>query len=199
METTIAIRVKYLGVTKPTVYAGTLSEWSEYFDREILTDEALVSAAYSHFGRVQNIAIAKRYSQAILIQDKLEEIAQQKAELKIKEAERKEARRIARTEAFFDSLLHQDNVKVSLGTSTLINDIRLFQVAYDLTSTRCSFEDLMQLKEDTGLTVKFEVTRVQNETETVETNHCEAYDGYEASDTVISSIDSEIIIETYYY
>lgn len=196
---TIAIRVKYLGVTKPTVYAGTLAEWSEYFDREILTEESLVNAAYSHFGRVQNIAIAKRYSQAILIQDKLEEIAQKEAELKIKEAERKEARRIARTEAFFDSLLHQDNVKVSLGTSTLINDIRLFQVVYDLTSTRCSFDDLMQLKEDTGLTVKFEVTRVQHEIETVETNHGKAYDGYEFSDTVISSIDSEIIIDTYYY
>lgn len=196
---TIAIRVKYLGVTKPTVYAGTLAEWSEYFGKEILTDEALVSAAYSHFGRVQNIAIAKRYSQAILIQDKLEEIAQQKAELKIKEAERKEARRIARTEAFFDSLLLQDNVKVSLGTSTLINDIRLFQVAYNLTSTRCSFEDLMKLKEDTGLTVKFEVIRIQHEIETVETNHGKAYDGYEFSDTVISSIDSEVIIDTYYY
>lgn len=199
METTIAIRVKYLGVTKPTVYAGTLAEWSEYFDREVLTEESLVSAAYSHFGRVQNIAIAKRYSQAILIQDKLEEIAQKEAELKIKEAERKEARRIARTEAFFDSLLHQDNVKVSLGTSTLINDIRLFQVVYDLTSTRCYFDDLMKLKEETGLTVKFEVIRVQNETETVETNHGKAYDGYEFSDTVISSIDSEIIIDTYYY
>ena len=158
-----------------------------------------MSAAYSHFGRVQNIAIAKRYSQAILIQDKLEEIAQQKAELKIKEAERKEARRIARTEAFFDSLLLQDNVKVSLGTSTLINDIRLFQVAYDLTSTRCSFEDLMKLKEDTGLTVKFEVVRIQHEIDTVETNHGKAYDGYEFSDTVISSIDSEVIIDTYYY
>ena len=84
METTIAIRVKYLGVTKPTVYAGTLSEWSEYFDREILTEESLVSAAYSHFGRVQNIAIAKRYSQAVLIQDKLEEIAQQEAETNCK-------------------------------------------------------------------------------------------------------------------
>lgn len=199
METTIAIRVKYLGVTKPTVYAGTLAEWSGYFDREILTEETLVNAAYAHFGRVQNIAIAKRYSQAILIQDKLEEIAQQEAELKIKEAERKEARRIARTEAFFDSLLLQENVKVSLGTSTLINDIRLFQVAYDLTSTRCSFDDLIQLKEDTGLTVKFEITRIQHEIETVETNHGKAYDGYEFSDTVISDIESEIIIDTYYY
>lgn len=196
---TIAIRVKYLGVTKPTVYAGTLAEWSEYFDREILTDEALVSAAYSHFGRVQNIAIAKRYSQAVLIQDKLEEITQQEAEAKRIAAIRKEQRRIARTEAFFDSLLHQDNVKVSLGTSTLINDVRLFQVVYDLTSTRCSFDDLIQLKEDTGLTVKFEVTRVQHEVETVETNHGTASDGYEYSDTVISSLDSEIIIETYYY
>lgn len=196
---TIAIRVKYLGVTKPTVYAGTLAEWSEYFDREILTEETLVNAAYAHFGRVQNIAIAKRYTQAILIQDKLEEIAQQEAEAKRIAAIRKEQRRIARTEAFFDSLLHQDNVKVSLGTSTLINDIRLFQVAYDLTSTCCSFEDLMQLKEDTGLTVKFEVTRVQHEMETIETNHLRASDGYEFSDTAISSIDSEIIIETYYY
>lgn len=196
---TIAIRVKYLGVTKPTVYAGTLAEWSEYFDREILTEESLVSAAYSHFGRVQTIVIAKRYSQAVLIQDKLEEIAQQEAEAKRIAAIRKEQRRIARTEAFFDSLLHQDNVKVSLGTSTLINDIRLFQVAYDLTSTRCSFEDLMKLKDETGLTVKFEIIRVQNETETVETNHSSAYDGYEFSDTVISSIDSEVIIDTYYY
>ena len=199
METTIAIRVKYLGVTKPTVYSGTLAEWSEYFDREILTEESLVSAAYSHFGRAQNIAIAKRYSQAILIQDKLEEIAQQEAELKIKEAERKEARRIARTEAFFDSLLHQDNVKVSLGTSTLINDVRLFQVVYDLTSTRCSFDDLIQLKEDTGLTIKFEVTRIHHEIDTVETNYSRGYDSYEYSDTVISSIDSEVIIDTYYY
>ena len=199
METTIAIRVKYLGVTKPTVYSGTLAEWSEYFDREILTEESLVNAAYSHFGRVQNIAIAKRYSKAILIQDKLEEIAQQEAEAKRIAAIRKEQRRIARTEAFFDSLLHQDNVKVSLGTSTLINDIRLFQVVYDLTSTRCSFDDLIQLKEDTGLTVKFEVTRIQHEIDTVETNHGKAYDGYEFSDTVISTIDSEVIIDTYYY
>ena len=196
---TIAIRVKYLGVTKPTVYAGTLAEWSEYFDREILTEETLVNAAYAHFGRVQNIAIAKRYTQAILIQDKLEEIAQQEAEAKRIAAIRKEQRRIARTEAFFDSLLHQDNVKVSLGTSTLINDVRLFQVVYDLTSTRCSFDDLIQLKEDTGLTVKFEVTRVRHEMETIETNHLRASDGYEFSDTAISSIDSEIIIETYYY
>ena len=108
---TIAIRVKYLGVAKSTVYAGTLAEWSEYFDREILTEESLVSAAYSHFGRVQTIAIAKRYSQAVLIQDKLEEIAQQEAEAKRIAAIRKEQRRIARTEAFFDSLLHQDNVQ----------------------------------------------------------------------------------------
>ena len=177
METTIAIRVKYLGVTKPTVYAGTLAEWSEYFDREILTEDLLVSAAYSHFGRVQNIAIAKRYSQAILIQDKLEEIAQQEAEAKRIAAIRKEQRRIARTEAFFDSLLHQDNVKVSLGTSTLINDVRLFQVVYDLTSTRCSVEELMQLKEDTCLTINVDVTRVQHDIETVETHHGQAYDG----------------------
>lgn len=196
---TIAIRVKYLGVTKPTVYAGTLAEWSEYFDREILTDEALVSAAYSHFGRVQNITIAKRYSQAVLIQDKLEEIAQQEAEAKRIAAIRKEQRRIARTRAFFNSLLWQDNVKVSLGKVTLINGIRLFQVVYDLASTRYSFVDLMKLKEDTGLTVKFEVTRIQHEIDTVETNHGKAYDGYEFSDTVISSIDSEVIIDTYYY
>lgn len=196
---TIAIRVKYLGVTKPTVYAGTLTEWSEYFGKEILTEESLVNAAYSHFGRVQNIAIAKRYSQAVLIQDKLEEFAQQEAETKRIAAIRKEQRRIARTEAFFDSLLHQDNVKVSLGTSTFINDVRLFQVVYDLTSTRCSFDDLIQLKEDTGLTVKFELTRIQHETEIVETNYSRGYDSYETSDTVISSLDSEVIIETYYY
>ena len=90
-------------------------------------------------------------------------------------------------------------MKVSLGTSTLINDVRLFQVVYDLTSTRCSFDDLIQLKEDTGLTIKFEVTRIHHEIDTVETNYSRGYDSYETSDTVISSFDSEVIIETYYY
>ena len=115
--------------------------------------------------------IAKRVTKGttiVYVKDELEKIAQKEAELKIKEAERKEAHRIARTRAFFNSLLWQDNVKVSLGKVTLINDIRLFQVVYDLASTRYSFVDLMKLKEDTGLTVKFEVIRVKNETETVE-------------------------------
>ena len=183
------------------IFAGTIEEFNSYLKASTKTEEEVLHEMMKAFPG-STFEIAKRItkgSTVIYVKDELEKIAQKEAELKIKEAERKEARRIARTEAFFDSLLHQDNVKVSLGTSTLINDIRLFQVAYDLTSTRCSFEDLMQLKEDTGLTVKFEVTRVQNETETVETNHCEAYDGYEASDTVISSIDSEVIIDTYYY
>ena len=57
----------------------------------------------------------------------------------------------------------------------------------------------MNLKKLKNITVKFEIIRVQNETETVETNHSSAYDGYEFSDTVISSIDSEVIIDTYYY
>lgn len=183
------------------IFAGTIEEFNSYLKASTKTEEEVLHEMMKAFPG-STFEIAKRItkgSTVIFVKDELEKIAQKEAELKIKESERKEARRIARTEAFFDSLLHQDNVKVSLGTSTLINDIRLFQVAYDLTSTRCSFEDLMQLKEDTGLTIKFEVIRVQNETETVETNHCEAYDGYEASDTVISSIDSEVIIDTYYY
>ena len=183
------------------IFAGTIEEFNSYLKASTKTEEEVLHEMMKAFPG-STFEIAKRItkgSTVIFVKDELEKIAQKEAELKIKESERKEARRIARTEAFFDSLLHQDNVKVSLDTSTLINDIRLFQVAYDLTSTRCSFEDLMQLKEDTGLTIKFEVIRVQNETETVETNHCEAYDGYEASDTVISSIDSEVIIDTYYY
>ena len=183
------------------IFTGTIEEFNSYLKASTKTEEEMLHEMMKAFPG-STFEIAKRITKGsivIYVKDELEKIAQKEAELKIKEAERKEARRIARTEAFFDSLLHQDNVKVSLGTSTLINDIRLFQVVYDLTSTRCSFEDLMQLKEDTGLTVKFEVIRVQNETETVETNHGTAYDGYEFSDTVISSIDSEIIIDTYYY
>lgn len=183
------------------IFAGTIEEFNSYLKASTKTEEEVLHEMMKAFPG-STFEIAKRItkgSTVIYVKDELEKIAQKEAELKIKEAERKEARRIARTESFFDSLLYQDNVKVSLGTSTLINDIRLFQVAYDLTSTRCSFEDLMKLKEETGLTVKFEVIRVQNETETVETNHGEAYDGYEASDTVISAIDSEIVIDTYYY
>jgi len=183
------------------IFAGTIEEFNSYLKASTKTEEEVLHEMMKAFPG-STFEIAKRITKGsivIYVKDELEKIAQKEAELKIKEAERKEARRIARTEAFFDSLLYQDNVKVSLGTSTLINDIRLFQVAYDLTSTRCSFEDLMKLKEETGLTVKFEVIRVQNETETVETNHGEAYDGYEFSDTVISDIESEIIIDTYYY
>ena len=183
------------------IFTGTIEEFNLYLKASTKTEEEVLHEMMKAFPG-STFEIAKRVTKGttiVYVKDELEKIAQKEAELKIKEEERKEARRIARTEAFFDSLLLQDNVKVSLGTSTLINDIRLFQVAYDLTSTRCSFEDLMKLKEDTGLTVKFEVVRIQHEIETVETNHGKAYDGYEFSDTVISSIDSEVIIDTYYY
>lgn len=195
----LSIREVKYGTRK--IFTGTIEEFSSFLKVKITTKEEVLHEMMKAFPG-STFEIAKRVTKGttiVYVKDELEKIAQKEAELKIKEAEHKEARRIARTEAFFDSLLHQDNVKVSLGTSTLINDIRLFQVAYDLTSTRCSFEDLMQLKEDTGLTVKFEVVRIQHEIDTVETNHGKAYDGYEFSDTVISTIDSEVIIDTYYY
>lgn len=183
------------------IFTGTIEEFNAYLKASTKTEEEVLHEMMKAFPG-STFEIAKRVTKGttiIYVKDELEKISQKEAELKIKEAERKEARRIARTRAFFNSLLWQDNVKVSLGKVTLINDIRLFQVVYDLASTRYSFVDLMKLKEDTGLTVKFEVIRVQNETETVETNHGTAYDGYEFSDTVISSLDSEIIIDTYYY
>lgn len=195
----LSIREVKYGTRK--IITGTIEEFNSYLKVTTTTEDEVLREMMKAFPG-STFEIAKRVTKGttiVYVKDELEKIAQKEAELKIKETERKEARRIARTRAFFDSLLLQENVKVSLGTSTLINDIRLFQVAYDLTSTRCSFEDLMQLKEDTGLTVKFEVVRIQHEIETVETNHGKAYDGYEFSDTVISSIDSEVIIDTYYY
>lgn len=183
------------------IFAGTIEEFNSYLKASTKTEDEVLHEMMKAFPG-STFEIAKRVTKGttiVYVKDELEKIAQKEAELKIKEAERKEAHRIARTRAFFNSLLWQDNVKVSLGKVTLINDIRLFQVVYDLASTRYSFVDLMKLKEDTGLTVKFEVIRVQNETETVETNHGTAYDGYVFSDTVISSLDSEIIIDTYYY
>jgi len=195
----LSIREVKYGTRK--IITGTIEEFNSYLKVSTKTEDEVLREMMKAFpGSI--FEIAKRVTKGttiVYVKDELEKIVQKEAELKIKEAERKEARRIARTRAFFNSLLWQDNVKVSLGTSTFINDIRLFQVAYDLTSTRCSFDDLIQLKEDTGLTVKFEVTRIQHETETVETNYSRGYDSYEYSDTVISSIDSEIIIETYYY
>lgn len=195
----LSIREVKYGTRK--IFTGTIEEFSSFLKVKITTKEEVLHEMMKAFPG-STFEIAKRVTKGttiVYVKDELEKIAQKEAELKIKEAERKEAHRIARTRAFFNSLLWQDNVKVSLGKVTLINDIRLFQVVYDLASTRYSFVDLMKLKEDTGLTVKFEVIRVQNETETVETNYGEAYDGYEFSDTVISSIDSEIIIDTYYY
>lgn len=195
----LSIREVKYGTRK--IITGTIEEFNSYLKVTTKTEDEVLHEMMKAFPG-STFEIAKRVTKGttiVYVKDELEKIAQKEAELKIKEAERKEARRIARTRAFFNSLLWQDNVKVSLGKVTLINDIRLFQVVYDLASTRYSFVDLMKLKEETGLTVKFEVIRVQNETETVETNHSSAYDGYEFSDTVISSLDSEIIIDTYYY
>lgn len=195
----LSIREVKYGTRK--IFTGTIEEFSSFLKVKITTKEEVLHEMMKAFPG-STFEIAKRVTKGttiVYVKDELEKIAKKEAELKVKEAERKEAHRIARTRAFFNSLLWQDNVKVSLGKVTLINDIRLFQVVYDLASTRYSFVDLMKLKEDTGLTVKFEVIRVQNETETVETNHGAAYDGYEFSDTVISSLDSEIIIDTYYY
>ena len=195
----LSIREVKYGTRK--IITGTIEEFNLYLKASTKTEDEVLHEMMKAFPG-STFEIAKRVTKGttiVYVKDELEKIAQKEAELKIKEAERKETRRIARTRAFFNSILWQDNVKVSLGKVTLINDIRLFQVIYDLASTRYSFVDLMKLKEETGLTVKFEVIRVQNETETVETNHGEAYDGYEFSDTVISSIDSEVIIDTYYY
>lgn len=195
----LSIREVKYGTRK--IITGTIEEFNSYLKVTTTTEDEVLREMMKAFPG-STFEIAKRVTKGttiVYVKDELEKIAQKEAELKIKEAERKEARRIARTRAFFNSLLWQDNVKVSLGKVTLINDIRLFQVVYDLASTRYSFVDLMKLKEDTGLTVKFEVTRIQHETETVETNYSRGYDSYEYSDTVISSIDSEIIIETYYY
>lgn len=195
----LSIREVKYGTRK--IITGTIEEFNSYLEVSATTEDEVLREMMKAFPG-STFEIAKRITKGttiVYVKNELEKIAQKEAELKIKEAERKEARRIARTRAFFNSLLWQDNVKVSLGKVTLINDIRLFQVVYDLASTRYSFVDLMKLKEETGLTVKFEVIRVQNETETVETNHSSAYDGYEFSDTVISSLDSEIIIDTYYY
>ena len=195
----LSIREVKYGTRK--IITGTIEEFNSYLKVTTTTEDEVLREMMKAFPG-STFEIAKRVTKGttiVYVKDELEKIAQKEAELKIKEAERKEARRIARTRAFFNSLLWQDNVKVSLGKVTLINDIRLFQVVYDLASTRYSFVDLMKLKEDTGLTVKFEVTRIQHETETVETNYSRGYDSYETSDTVISSLDSEVIIETYYY
>lgn len=195
----LSIREVKYGTRK--IITGTIEEFNSYLKVSTTTEDEVLREMMKAFPG-STFEIAKRVTKGttiVYVKDELEKIAKKEAELKVKEAERKETHRIARTRAFFNSLLWQDNVKVSLGKVTLINDIRLFQVVYDLASTRYSFVDLMKLKEDTGLTVKFEVIRVQNETETVETNHGAAYDGYEFSDTVISSLDSEIIIDTYYY
>ena len=183
------------------IITGTIEKFNSYLKVAATTEDEVLREMMKAFPR-STFKIAKRItkgSTVIFVKDELEKIAEKEKALKLQQEQEKEARRIARIEAFFATLLHQDNVKVSLGTATLINDIRLFQVAYDLTSTRCSFDDLMKLKEDTGLTVKFEVTRIQHEIDTVETNYSRGFDSYEHSDTVISSIDSEVIIDTYYY
>ena len=183
------------------IITGSIEEFNSYLKVTTTTEDEVLHEMMKAFPR-STFKIAKRItkgSTVIFVKDELEKIAEKEKALKLQQEQEKEARRIARIEAFFATLLHQDNVKVSLGTATLINDIRLFQVAYDLTSTRCSFDDLMKLKEDTGLTVKFEVTRIQHEIDTVETNYSRGFDSYEHSDTVISSIDSEVIIDTYYY
>lgn len=190
---------KYNGLRQ--IYTGELQEFNSYFNMNASTEEELLLSLNSRSKetKFESVKRLTKNSQMIYLSEELEKIAKKELEKKAQEKKEKEERDNRRREAFFSNLLVQDNVKVSLGTATLINNVRLFQVAYDLTSTRCSFDNLMQLKEDTGLIVKFEVTRIHHETETVETNYSHASDGYEFSDTVISSIDSEIFIETYYY
>ena len=183
------------------IYTGELQEFNSYFNMNASTEEELLLSLNSRSKetKFESVKRLTKNSQMIYLSEELEKIAKKELEKKAQEMKENEELDKQRREAFFSNLLDQDNVKVSLGTATLINDIRLFQVAYDLTSTRCSFDDLMQLKEDTGLTVKFEVTRILHEMETVETNYGRGSDSYEWSDTVISDIESEIIIETYYY
>ena len=112
------------------IFTGTIEEFNLYLKASTKTEEEVLHEMMKAFPG-STFEIAKRVTKGttiVYVKDELEKIAQKEAELKIKEAERKEAHRIARTRAFFNSLLWQDNVKVSLGKVTLINDIRLFQV-----------------------------------------------------------------------
>ena len=68
----IAIRVKFFGVNKSTIYSGTLNEWKEYFENKNLNKDLMINAAYAHFGRVQKITIAKKFNKFINIKDELE-------------------------------------------------------------------------------------------------------------------------------
>lgn len=95
------------------IFAGTIEEFNSYLKSSTKTEEEVLHEMMKAFPG-STFEIAKRItkgSTVIFVKDELEKIAQKEEELKIKEAERKEARRIARTEAFFDSLLHQDNVQ----------------------------------------------------------------------------------------
>ena len=166
------------------IYTGEFQEFNSYFNMNASTEEELLLSLNSRSKetKFESVKRLTKNSQMIYLSEELEKIAQKELEKKAQEKKEKEERDNRRRQAFFSNLLDQDNVKVSLGTATLINDIRLFQ-----------------LKEDTGLTVKFEVTRILHEMETVETNYGRGSDSHEWSDTVISDIESEIIIETYYY
>ena len=95
------------------IFTGTIEEFNSYLKASTTTKDEVLHEMMKAFPR-STFEIAKRIpknSTVIYVKDELEKIAQKEAELKIKEEERKEARRIARTEAFFDSLLHQDNVQ----------------------------------------------------------------------------------------
>ena len=111
----LSIREVKYGTRK--IITGTIEEFNSYLKvydynwrwSASWNDEAFPGSTFE---------IAKRVTKGttiVYVKDELEKIAQKEAELKIKETERKEARRIARTRAFFNSLLRQDNVKVSLG------------------------------------------------------------------------------------
>ena len=109
----LSIREVKYGTRK--IFTGTIEEFNSYLKTSTKTEEEVLHEMKNAFPG-STFEIAKRVTKGttiVYVKDELEKIAQKEAELKIKEAERKEARRIARTEAFFDSLLHQDNVKVS--------------------------------------------------------------------------------------
>ena len=107
----LSIREVKYGTRK--IFTGTIEEFSSFLKVKITTKEEVLHEMMKAFPG-STFEIAKRVTKGttiVYVKDELEKIAQKEAELKIKEAERKEARRIARTEAFFDSLLLQDNVQ----------------------------------------------------------------------------------------
>lgn len=197
---TITIRAYYWN-KETQIYTGTIEEWKEYLNREVLTVEDVIKGFKYKVSGIDKVKPALRYKkdEAKSLEPFIKEIRAEK-ERKEKELQEKrlEEQRISHLN-YVESLLLESPI-IQLGKSTKIAGKDFFKVEFELEDDQTVTREMLDsMKEETGLSVRIRVAKIKHEFEYANVDPiADGYGGYDFTE-VIQDVQSHIEFEETIY